>query len=110
VHIYAQMPDAMALATLRRPRGVLRAVHRALRRRPADGQLFQPDRCEQLAADLRAGGSRVDIIPNRAAHQRDGVMERRLIGRKSASRVIASAAKRSRAWPEIASLLLAMTA
>jgi hypothetical protein len=44
---------------------------------------MQPDRCEQAANDLWAGGSHVEIIvyPG-AVHQWDGGMERRLIGRQ----------------------------
>jgi dienelactone hydrolase len=49
----------------------------------ADDELFQPQRCERFAAEMRAGGSQVDIIAYPGAvHQWDGGMERRLIGRK----------------------------
>jgi dienelactone hydrolase len=49
----------------------------------ADDELMQPDRCEQVANDLRQGGSRVDIIAYPGAvHQWDGGMQRRLIGRQ----------------------------
>ena len=45
-------------------------------------ELMIPARCEEVANDLRAGGSEVSIItyPN-AVHQWDGAMSRRLIGR-----------------------------
>lgn len=48
-------------------------------------QLIRPDRCAQVADDLRSGGSRVDIVsyPD-AVHQWDGGMQRRLIGRQLA--------------------------
>jgi dienelactone hydrolase len=49
----------------------------------ADDEQFQPQRCERFAAEMRAGGSQVDIIAYPGAvHQWDGGMERRLIGRK----------------------------
>ena len=49
----------------------------------ADDELIQPDRCEQVANDLRQGGSHVDIIAYPGAvHQWDGGMQRRLIGRQ----------------------------
>jgi dienelactone hydrolase len=49
----------------------------------AEDELMQPDRCEQVANDLRQGGSHVDIIAYPGAvHQWDGGMERRLIGRQ----------------------------
>jgi dienelactone hydrolase len=49
----------------------------------ADDELVQSDRCEQVANDLRQGGSRVDIIAYPGAvHQWDGGMQRRLIGRQ----------------------------
>ncbi len=45
-------------------------------------QLIHPDRCGQIAGDLRAGGSQVSIIDYpRAVHQWDGEMAPRLIGR-----------------------------
>jgi dienelactone hydrolase len=49
----------------------------------AEDQLMQRDRCEKTASELQMGGSHVDIIvyPG-AAHQWDGGMERRLIGRQ----------------------------
>jgi dienelactone hydrolase len=51
----------------------------------ADDELIRPARCEQVANDLRAGGSRVDIIAYPGAvHQWDGGMPRRLIGRQLA--------------------------
>jgi acetyl esterase/lipase len=45
-------------------------------------ELIRPDRCEQIADDLRAGGSAVRIIvyPD-AVHQWDGGLSRRMIGR-----------------------------
>ena len=48
----------------------------------AKDELFRPERCEEVAADMRAGGSQVEIIsyPN-AVHQWDGGMSRRMIGR-----------------------------
>ena len=49
----------------------------------ADDELIQPDRCEQLANELRGGGSEVTIVAYPGAvHQWDGGMERRLIGRQ----------------------------
>ena len=49
----------------------------------ADDELMQPERCERLANELRAGGSKVDInVYPGAVHQWDGGMERRLIGRQ----------------------------
>ena len=49
----------------------------------ADDELMQPERCERLANELRAGGSEVTIIAYPGAvHQWDGGMERRLIGRQ----------------------------
>jgi dienelactone hydrolase len=48
-------------------------------------QLIRPDRCAQVAADLRAGGSEVTIISYPGAvHQWDGGMAPRLIGRQLA--------------------------
>jgi dienelactone hydrolase len=45
-------------------------------------ELIRPDRCAEVAADLRAGGSGVKTISYPAAvHQWDGAMPRRLIGR-----------------------------
>jgi dienelactone hydrolase len=45
-------------------------------------ELIRPDRCEQVADDLRAGGSDVRIIAYpEAVHQWDGGMPRRMIGR-----------------------------
>ena len=50
-----------------------------------DDQLIRPDRCAQVANDLRGGGSRVDIVSYPGAvHQWDGGMARRLIGRQLA--------------------------
>jgi dienelactone hydrolase len=45
-------------------------------------ELIRPDRCAEVAADLRAGGSELTInsYPG-AVHQWDGAMPRRLIGR-----------------------------
>jgi acetyl esterase/lipase len=51
----------------------------------AEDELIRPDRCEQIANDLRAGGSEVTIIAYPGAvHQWDGGMPRRLIGRQLA--------------------------
>ena len=49
-------------------------------------ELIRPDRCAQVADDLRQGGSQVTIVdyPD-AVHQWDGVMEKRLIGRHLAA-------------------------
>ena len=46
-------------------------------------ELIRPDRCAEVAADLRAGGSTVQIIayPD-AVHQWDGGLQRRLLGRQ----------------------------
>ena len=45
-------------------------------------QLIHPDRCGEIATDLRQGGSVVTIIDYpRAVHQWDGEMQPRLIGR-----------------------------
>ncbi|MBV9734933.1 MAG: dienelactone hydrolase family protein [Acidisphaera sp.] len=45
-------------------------------------ELIRPQRCEQIAQDLRAGGSDVKMIAYPGAvHQWDGGMARRLIGR-----------------------------
>jgi dienelactone hydrolase len=45
-------------------------------------ELIRPDRCEQIADDLRTGGSDVRIIVYpEAVHQWDGGMPRRMIGR-----------------------------
>ena len=45
-------------------------------------QLIHPDRCAQIATDLRQGGSAVTIIDYpRAVHQWDGELAPRLIGR-----------------------------
>jgi dienelactone hydrolase len=45
-------------------------------------ELIRPDRCAEIANDLRAGGSEVKIISYPGAvHQWDGAMPRRLIGR-----------------------------
>jgi dienelactone hydrolase len=50
-----------------------------------DDELIRPKRCEQIASDLRAGGSQVTIISYPGAvHQWDGGMRRRLIGRQLA--------------------------
>ena len=45
-------------------------------------ELIRPDRCAQIADDLRSGGSKVDMIgyPG-AVHQWDGGMQHQLIGR-----------------------------
>jgi dienelactone hydrolase len=51
----------------------------------ADDELIRAARCEQVANDLRRGGSRVDIVAYPGAvHQWDGGMARRLIGRQLA--------------------------
>jgi dienelactone hydrolase len=51
----------------------------------ADDQLIRPERCAQVADDLRSGGSHVEIISYPGAvHQWDGGMPRRLIGRQLA--------------------------
>ena len=51
----------------------------------ADDELMRPDRCEQIAGDLRQGGSEVTLIAYPGAvHQWDGAMQRRLIGRQLA--------------------------
>lgn len=51
----------------------------------AEDELIRPDRCAQVADDLRSGGSRVDIVSYPGAvHQWDGGMARRLIGRQLA--------------------------
>ncbi len=51
----------------------------------AEDELIRPDRCAQVADDLRRGGSAVEIIAYPGAvHQWDGAMERRLIGRQLA--------------------------
>ena len=51
----------------------------------ADDELIRPARCEQVADDLRAGGSQVEIISYPGAvHQWDGGMPRGLIGRQLA--------------------------
>lgn len=51
----------------------------------AEDELIRPDRCAQIADDLRAGGSEVDIIAYPGAvHQWDGGMPRQLIGRQLA--------------------------
>jgi dienelactone hydrolase len=51
----------------------------------AEDQLIRPDRCAQIADDLRSGGSQVDIVSYPGAvHQWDGGMPRRLIGRQLA--------------------------
>ncbi|HEY7579380.1 MAG TPA: dienelactone hydrolase family protein [Acetobacteraceae bacterium] len=51
----------------------------------ADDELIRPARCEQVADDLRAGGSQVEIIAYPGAvHQWDGGMPRGLIGRQLA--------------------------
>ncbi len=45
-------------------------------------QLIRPDRCAQVAADLRGGGSAVTVVSYRqAVHQWDGELQPRLIGR-----------------------------
>jgi dienelactone hydrolase len=51
----------------------------------AEDELIRPDRCAQVADDLRRGGSRVDIVSYPGAvHQWDGGMPRGLIGRQLA--------------------------
>ena len=51
----------------------------------ADDELMRPERCEEVANDLRAGGSHVDIISYPGAvHQWDGGMPRGVIGRQLA--------------------------
>jgi dienelactone hydrolase len=51
----------------------------------ADDELIRADRCAQVAADLRAGGSQVQIVSYPGAvHQWDGGMPRGLIGRQLA--------------------------
>lgn len=51
----------------------------------AEDELIRPDRCEQVADDLRSGGSPVEIVSYPGAvHQWDGGMQRRLIGRQLA--------------------------
>lgn len=51
----------------------------------AEDQLIRPDRCAQIANDLRSGGSEVEMISYPGAvHQWDGGMQRRLIGRQLA--------------------------
>ncbi|HJS84115.1 MAG TPA: dienelactone hydrolase family protein [Acetobacteraceae bacterium] len=51
----------------------------------AEDELIRPDRCAQVAEDLRAGGSEVEIIAYPGAvHQWDGGMPRQLIGRQLA--------------------------
>ncbi|MBO0736132.1 MAG: dienelactone hydrolase family protein [Alphaproteobacteria bacterium] len=50
-----------------------------------DDEIVDQQRCAELAADLRAGGSPVEtIIYPGAVHQWDGAFERRLIGRNLA--------------------------
>jgi acetyl esterase/lipase len=45
-------------------------------------ELIRPDRCAEIASDLRAGGSQVTIIAYPGAvHQWDGGLPRMLIGR-----------------------------
>jgi dienelactone hydrolase len=52
----------------------------------AQDELIRPDRCAQVAKDLRSGGSQVTIISYPGAvHQWDGGMQRRLIGRQLAA-------------------------
>jgi dienelactone hydrolase len=94
--LYAQMADALAPSGLRFVGHVAfyapciaRFVDSRTTGAPllmlygAEDQLIQSDRCEDIAKELRAGGSRVEIIvyPG-AVHQWDGGMERRLIGRQ----------------------------
>lgn len=51
----------------------------------AEDELIRPDRCEQIADDIRKGGSAVQIVSYPGAvHQWDGGMQRRLIGRQLA--------------------------
>ncbi|MBN8871357.1 MAG: dienelactone hydrolase family protein [Rhodospirillales bacterium] len=51
----------------------------------AEDELIRPDRCAQVADDLRGGGSAVEIVSYPGAvHQWDGGMPRRLIGRQLA--------------------------
>jgi dienelactone hydrolase len=48
----------------------------------ADDELIRPERCAEIADDLRRGGSEVTAISYPGAvHQWDGAMSRRLIGR-----------------------------
>jgi len=48
----------------------------------ADDELIRPNRCAQIADDLRTGGSSVQVIAYPGAvHQWDGAMQRRMIGR-----------------------------
>jgi dienelactone hydrolase len=45
-------------------------------------ELIRPERCREIAADMRAGGSEVDIVAYAGAvHQWDGGMSRQMIGR-----------------------------
>ncbi len=49
-------------------------------------ELIDPERCDQVAGDLRDGGSPVDIrVYPEAVHQWDGGFQRRLIGRQLAA-------------------------
>ncbi len=96
--MYAQMADALAPPGLRFAGHV--AYYAPCIARFADSrttgapllmlyggqdQLMRTPRCEQIAADLRAGGSQVQIIvyPD-AVHQWDGGMPRGVIGRQLA--------------------------
>ena len=52
----------------------------------AQDELMDPRRCEEVASDLRGGGSQVDIISYPGAvHQWDGAFARRTIGRQLAA-------------------------
>ena len=51
-----------------------------------EDQLIDPKRCAEVAADLRQGGSRVEVVAYRGAvHQWDGGLPRMLIGRQLAA-------------------------
>ena len=51
----------------------------------AEDELIDPERCAEVANELRSGGSAVEIITYPGAvHQWDGLFERRLIGRNLA--------------------------
>ena len=93
--IYAQMADRLA------PPGLRFAAHVAfygpciarfedkrttgaplLMLAGAEDELIDPERCAEVANELKAGGSSVEIITYPGAvHQWDGLFERRLIGR-----------------------------
>jgi len=51
----------------------------------ADDEFIRPDRCAQVAQDLRSGGSRADIISYAGAvHEWDGDLPRMLVGHQVA--------------------------